>query len=260
MIRLFYHFSDRLVQQVALDGGGIMVHTVCTIPQRKGQIVIKGTPSPAEMLRDMEAFRAGPTAPPAAQQVATVPPIPPLVDAKSGFSFSELASAAVHVAQGFDVADQANLEGIPFAVVEITIRDGVPRDGKPTNYASLCVVTADVATLTHRIRSGFLKADWPLSPNTTYVINDGSTGLYRQTIAFLQDIKLIDIGPIGKETGGELGQSPYDRPRDEWVRGKEEAEAGFHGRPLWLCPRGLRRSEYTNEKTGSNGATTWYIA
>lgn len=238
-----------------------MGHTVSTNPHEKGHIVPKPTPSPAELLRDMEQFRTG-VAPADAQQVTPwAPAMPQLVDAKSGFSFSELARDAEYVAEGFDVADQANLEGIPFAIVEITVRDGKPRDKKPTNYASLCVVTADVATLTHRIRSGFLKADWPLSPNTTYVINDGSTGIYRQVIAFLHEkAKLIDIGPVGKETGGGVGESPYDRYRGEWVRGKEEAEKGFHGRPIWLCPRGLRRSEYVNESTGSDGATTWYIA
>lgn len=177
-------------------------------------------------------------------------------------SFADMQNRATIVVEGYDLLKgKAALIGVPFAVLGVTYRDGISEgDVRRVNYVSVEVLTADAETLKDRLQRGSIPTPILIGPEETLVINDGSTGIARQVTEILHQAGFINIGEVGDETGGEMGQSPYDRYRDDWISGKEHAEEGIKGYPLFFCPRGLRQSEYDNPKNPKIKATTFYLA
>lgn len=168
--------------------------------------------------------------------------------------------------EGYDLLkDEAlrSLVGVPFRITNVTFREGTQRQGAPyrDDYVSceLTVAPGEVFRSTaDRILSR--RATYKLGPlgmaqpEEQLVINDGSTGVYRQIMEYLRDSKLIVL-PDGDDEGGK-GESVLDLPRSQWVSGADAATEGFDLR--LKCSRGLRFSEYENEYTKEG--LTWYIA
>ena len=174
--------------------------------------------------------------------------------------------------EGYDLLrDEAlyDLVGIPFIGYRVVFRDGIQRKGSPwrDDYASLelriapsNVVMATITRIQARRKSLNVA---PLTmgqvtslPGEQVVINDGSTGIYRQMVQYLVAKEHITL-PEGEEAG-EKGDSIYDLPRSQWLSGADKASGGID--IALRCARGLRFSEYRNEYTGDDEARTWYIA
>jgi hypothetical protein len=160
--------------------------------------------------------------------------------------------------------------GVPFMGFKAIYRDGVQRKGAEwrDDYVSLELrvaplqsIMANLTRIQTRRRSfnvPVLTTDQiSLIAGEQLVLNDGSTGLYRQITEYLAAKELIKL-PEGDEQG-EKGDTIFDLPRSQWLAGAEDATVGIDIR--LRCSRGLRYSEYSNEFTGDNEkARTWYIA
>lgn len=190
------------------------------------------------------------------QDVVTVQASPSTVDAWWAIEADEV--------EGYDLLkDEALLElvGVPFLGFTVTFRDGVQRKGIDyrDDYASLevrvapeAVWNAQLQRILTRRRSFELDSNAPVAqPGEQLVVNDGSTGIYRQITEYLEAKGLIEL-PEGP-TQGEKGESRFDAPRSLWMAGGDEAEFKIALR----CSRGLRFSDYENEY---GKARTWYIA
>jgi hypothetical protein len=175
-------------------------------------------------------------------------------------SFADMQDKATIVVTGFDlVKGKAALIGVPFACIGVTYRDGISEgDVRRVNYVSVELITADAKTLADRVQRGSIPTPVTVGPEEMLVINDGSTGIARQVTEILHRAGIINVGPITEETGGEMGQSPYDRYRADWVSGQDVAEQGIRGYPLFMAPRGLRVSEYEIPGTKKK-AQTYYL-
>jgi hypothetical protein len=150
------------------------------------------------------------------------------------------------------------LIGVPFIITRVVFRDGILRAGSQyrDDYVSCEAVVAPKEVLAERARKGRLDLDSiSVDPGEHIVFNDGSTGIYRQIVQYLESKGLIKL-PAGPEAGAK-GESRFDLPRSQWYEGDDKATEGIHVR--LLCPRGLRYSEYVNDYS-PDGAKTRYIA
>jgi hypothetical protein len=174
---------------------------------------------------------------------------------------------------GHDLLKDEGLEdavGVPFLAFKAIYRDGIQRKGVKyrDDYCSLEFRVAPARTILAglgRIQSR--RASYGVQPLTTeqlanlpgeqLVVNDGSTGLYRQITEYLAAKQKITL-PAGPESG-EKGTCVYDLPRSQWLTGADEATDGIE---IQLrCSRGLRYSKYPSEFLPEGElATTWYIA
>jgi hypothetical protein len=174
--------------------------------------------------------------------------------------------------EGYDLLrDEAlyDLVGVPFVGYKAVFRDGIQRKGAAyrDDYVSLelrvapaAVIMRDIARVQSR-RKSFnvppLTESQALSlPGQQLVINDGSTGVYRQIMQYLVAKERITL-PEGNEEGGK-GDSIYDLPRSQWLKADTDETDSFN--ISLRCMRGLRFSDYENEYTGDSTARTWYIA
>lgn len=136
-----------------------------------------------------------------------------------GDSFSSLLAGADYV-EGYRLATCAELVGKPFVITGVRFNPGVGASGF---FVSCEAVTAD---------------------NEPVIFNDGSTGIYRQIVAYLTGKGEVDPGP-GEESGPS-GTCRWDNPLTKWVSPKNaDKVAKDNGFPVRLvAPRGLRVSEY----------------
>jgi len=140
------------------------------------------------------------------------------------------------------------LVGVPFVITKATFHDGLQRKDVAyrDDYVSCEVVVAPEHIIAQRHSRGRLDvAEISVDPGEHIVFNDGSTGVYRQVVQYLEAKGLIRL-PEGPDAGGK-GESKFDLPRSQWVDGDEEGTAGFNIR--LFAPRGLRVSEYANDFT-----------
>jgi hypothetical protein len=131
------------------------------------------------------------------------------------------------------------LLNIPFVITHMTFREGdITPAGKkqPRDYVS-CEILVHPA-YAHKF-------------NRKYVVfNDGSTGIYRQIVAFLAERGDIDLN----ETLPESGDANTTRYDVSLSTGPDDP-AEFKGN--LRCPEGLRKSEY---KGPAGDSITWYLA
>ena len=149
------------------------------------------------------------------------------------------------------------LIGVPFIITRVTFREGTQRAGAAwrDDYVSCEAVVAPESLLQERAHRGRLKLDdISVDPGEHIIFNDGSTGIYRQIVQYLEAKNLIRL-PAGADAGGK-GESRFDLPRSLWDDGDEAGTDGINIR--LKCPRGLRYSEYSNEYT--QDGKTRYIA
>lgn len=176
-------------------------------------------------------------------------------------SWDDLTEGA-HEALGHDLAKDELLDalvGVPFMITHLTFRPGVPCTvetplmavGTHYAYVSAEIVVAPESELKRRRVD---VENLPFDPLAQVVFNDGSTGIYRQLVEYLNTIGAIEL-PDGPEQG-KKGESRYDLPPWFWSGLRAgtytEADDSVEGDPSGTyeinvrlkCPRGLRRSEY----------------
>lgn len=152
-------------------------------------------------------------------------------------SFDELSVGADET-QSRDIADKSELVGVPFVITAARFSRSEKGNG---DFVSLEITTQD---------------------NRMLVVNDGSTGIRRQVVAYMTHKRWISPGE-GDETGKV---TRYDNPCNLWsfndgpveYRISDTGEPSAVVSPMRLLARkGLRSSTYN----GPNGeATTYYLA
>jgi hypothetical protein len=163
-----------------------------------------------------------------------------------------------------------DIVGLPFLAYKAVYRDGIQRKNVEyrDDYVSVelrvapyVVVMRSIDRIQARRKSYGVpvlsQAQTEELAGEQFVVNDGSTGLYRQITQYLVGKEHLVL-PDGPEAG-EKGECIYDLPRSQWLAGAEAATAGI---PIGLrCARGLRYSEYDSPYLPEGErATTWYIA
>lgn len=197
----------------------------------------------------------------------------------------DVLEASADTVFGYDLAKDEladNLAGVAFIATSATFRPGIVRDviedgakaKKQFAYVSLETVI-NPALFVARINVGRAAAklpkittleELPFEPGSHVVINDGSTGIYRQVVEYLNAKGYIKL-PDPLIPNGELGESSYDLPPSDWTEanGADDFrydETGFataHFNIRLKCPRGLRLSRYSNDYTNGEEATTRYF-
>ena len=175
-----------------------------------------------------------------------------------------------------------SLVGVPFRIDTLTYRVGIQQKGCEwrNDYVSaeLRVAPADIiARQWDRImsrRSGKLITDVRAiaDPAEQLIVNDGSTGFYRQSVEYLEAKELITLPDDLPQDGGK-NECRYDLPSSMFTLSAKAQQDGLvearftpEGdhvvvfRVALRCSRGLRYSDYKNEFTDDDGAITWYIA
>jgi hypothetical protein len=89
-------------------------------------------------------------------------------------------------------------------------------------------------------------------PRATMVVNDGSTGIYRQVVAALVERGMVNV-PENMPEEGEANSTRYDVSFTDTDNDHRE----FRDVKIY-CPVGFRASDYKNPD-GSDGRT-WYLA
>ena len=190
---------------------------------------------------------------------------------RNTMSFSDLAGTADQVEGNELVKDEIlrELEGVPFLITHVTFRPSFPSQKNKElwlAYVSCEAVIADEAYLASHRKMKNLDGK-PFGPGEHIVFNDGSTGIYRQIVDYL-DTKGYIVAPQGKKEGPKE-ESRFDSPPSEWedvnygdtrfpVNGGPPGFVEYAAEIRLLCPRGLRTSDYQNDFT--NDGTTHYIA
>jgi len=183
-----------------------------------------------------------------------------------------------------ELADE--LVGVPFIVVRMQFRPGINRPtgerderGKPVlkqgAYCTFSCVLAPEFNLTRinvardasRLGKLLTLEALPFGPGDHVVLNDGSTGLYRQGVEYLAAKGIIKL-PEPVVPIGPMGMCSYDLIPSEWtdilsgdVTFDPDGFTCFDTQVRLFAKRGLRLSEYENEFTApGEQAKTRYFA
>lgn len=191
-----------------------------------------------------------------------------------GESYEEMQSdRATDVKYGVELEEGNRLIGVPFIALRLTYRPGgfiSPVTNEAGHYVSIDLMVGPEREIAKGIRRGRITEPCDVEPGELLVINEGGTGVYRQTVEFLETKGWI-ILPDGPKNGA-YSESRYDTPLDKWRypdASPVEVRFDINGDPIATadirleCPRGLRASEYDNPsaKPGTNAkAITRYIA
>ena len=184
----------------------------------------------------------------------------------AGESWDSLTSQADEVF-GADLETAESLIGIPHIIILATFRLGDyqrPDLKIPADYVSFDIVTAPDEDIARARMRGKVSNDSHVMGGEHLVWNASGTGAYRQFVSYLEARKLIVL-PDGP-TGGEFGASRLDTPVGHWnivttITPQLDADGNYQSVafPVRLrCPRGLRKSEYANDK--SREGITYYLA
>lgn len=181
-------------------------------------------------------------------------------------SFSDWFDDSADEIQGNELVKDdilKELEGVPFGITRLTFRKGIKKPGTEwmSAYVTAEAVIADQKYLDSRKRN---LDDKPFLPGDHVVLNDGSTGIYRQLVAYLEGKGYIEL-PQDMPTDGPSGKSRYDLPPSQWTKFNAgeyhfNMDADFMEYSVDIrlrCPRGLRISDYTND---FGDAETHYLA
>lgn len=199
-------------------------------------------------------------------------------------SWDELRAGSDEVL-GYDLAKNELLDalvGVPFMVTQMSFRPGITRktesgDKQFAFVSAECVIAPaselrlpkiNAARETAKLPRLETLADLPFGADEHVVFNDGSTGIYRQMVQYLNSKGYITLVKDGESviTNGRIGETSLDLPPGDWA----DVHAGhmqfdLDGFGLYsvhvrlFCPRGLRLSKYQNEYN-PDGSQTRYIA
>jgi hypothetical protein len=167
--------------------------------------------------------------------------------------FYAIAQDSEIIQDDYQAIDKELLVGIPIAFKEITYYTGRGEwaPGIRNDMVSIKAITAPQGLLDE------LGIDVPMgvNPGTKVIINDSSTGIYRQVTKVLHDKGLIEVdATLGQiAVRGGRGSSCFDEPRSQWIN---EGSASVGIEVKWLVKRGLRQSSY---ETNHGIMTTFYI-
>jgi hypothetical protein len=190
-----------------------------------------------------------------------------------GESFEDLAQESITL-PGHDLVKDDELDalvGVDMIITRVSFREGIPRTpdnmwlkANPKNtigaYVSLELSTNPELVISNVNRARVASKLSPIQsldhlefdPGSHFVINDGSTGIYRQIVAFLAMTQYVDI-PEGP-TEGASGQTICDTIPDEWpnihvgeIRFAPTGFATYTANVRLRCRRGLRVSEYQSQ-------------
>lgn len=162
-----------------------------------------------------------------------------------------------------------DLVGLPFLVRVVTYREngmGEFTPGVVNNFltlecqvAPLAMITATATQRKTMRKAAKLPEDDAIRfrPMERFILNDGSTGIYRRVTAELHESGAITLnGDLGERSHkGAKGTSIYDEPMEVWEEGDEKGRTGIQVN--LMAPNGLRASTYNYQ--GSD-ATTYYFA
>lgn len=168
---------------------------------------------------------------------------------------------------GHDLAKDQLLDAlvnVPFKVTALTFRRGTKKPGvewDPAYVSCETVIAPEHVLKRRRVDMSMM----PFEPDSQVVFNDGSTGIYRQIVAYLAAKGIISIPETLPEAGG-YGETRYDLPPSEWseihageLTYSDDGFAEYVVSIRLTCPRGLRLSEYENDYNPS-GNKTRYLA
>ena len=163
------------------------------------------------------------------------------------------------------------LQGVPFMVTRMTFQEGTA--GMRASYVSCECVVAPRNVLERR---SVLVETLPFDPGDLVVFNDGSTGIYRQCVAYLHAKGFIALpdpvvvngkGAIWNEKEGKMEyECSYDLPPNEWadihageLRYTPSGAAIYQANVRCFAKRGIRISDgYSNAWT--QDGKTRYLA
>lgn len=165
---------------------------------------------------------------------------------------------------GHDLAKDELLDslvGIPFVITRLTFRKGIPRsDG---TFKAVCAVETAIAPEEVLKRRRVNMAEMAFEPGDQVVFNDGSTGIYRQLVDYLNAKGFILI-PEDLPESGSYGETRFDLAHWEWTAvNNGELSTDKNGDPVYtinvrlVCPRGLRLSTYPSDYNPSGGKTRY---
>lgn len=177
---------------------------------------------------------------------------------------TEVAQAAS--VNGHDLAKDSlldALQGVPFMLTRLAFREGIKNpaiDWRPAVCACEGVIANEATLKRRRVNM----ADLPFDPDAQIVFNDGSTGIYRQVVAYLEAAGYVEL-PTGEESGSR-GESKFDLPPSEWtavhageIRVNPKNDFVEYVVNVRLtAPRGLRISTYESDYNPS-GSHTRYL-
>jgi hypothetical protein len=207
-----------------------------------------------------------------------------MVPASREISAWDEAAATADQVEGFELAADETLDalvGIPHLITRVTFRPGISRNTKQGlkqfAYVSCEATVAPEERITLRRVNRARKAsdlppiekleDLPISPGEHLVYNDGSTGIYRQIVAYLHTHDYITAADE-MVVAGKSGETTLDMPPGDWAsvdrdRGAtgvtEDGFVTYEASVRLLCPRGIRISEYENDYN-PDGSRTRYLA
>jgi hypothetical protein len=188
--------------------------------------------------------------------------------------------------EGYDlVKDKAlfSLVGVPFRISSFAFRVGIQHKGIDwrNDFVSAELRVAPTPIIVRQYnrimsrRTGDLIPDASAipDPGEQLVINDGSTGLYRQVVQYLEAKDLIVVPDDLPTTGGK-NECRYDLPASMFevtdaalatdvamIRFSPSGEQVTFFHVDLRCSRGLRYSDYDSELAApGERALTWYIA
>lgn len=184
----------------------------------------------------------------------------------------DMATREADQVTGHDLAKDEVLDclvGVPFLVTRMTFNAGDA--GKRENFVSCEAQLAPRAEMERRrVNLGML----PFDPGDLVVFNDGSTGIYRQCVAYLYARQFINL-PDPVVTNGEGPRwddkkkvmdyvCSYDLPASQWsdvrtgeMRFTPAGIAVYQINVRLLAKRGIRISEYQNDWT-QDGKTRYF--
>jgi hypothetical protein len=184
----------------------------------------------------------------------------------------DIATRDVDQVTGHDLAKDEVLDclvGVPFLVTKMTFNAGDA--GKRENYVSCAAQLAPRAEMERRrVNVSML----PFDPGDLVVFNDGSTGIYRQCVAYLHQRGFITLpDPVMPRGEGPRWNDKekvmvyvcsYDLPASQWtdfrsgeVRWSPSGAGVFTINVRLLAKRGIRISEYQNDWT-QDGKTRYF--
>jgi len=182
-------------------------------------------------------------------------------------AFADFFAEDADVKVGHDLLKKElfdELVGVPFGIMRGTFRPGNvnPVTKRLGAYVSLECMIADAETLAKRKVD---MSDKPFDAESLVVINDGSTGIYRDFVKYLMGKGFITL-PSPIVESGPSGSCSYDLRPDEWEDihfgegfADENGFVHYTVNVKLICPRGIRISDgYSNEYT--KDGKTRYIA